>query len=390
MGRNRSLYFLPTAAMARPTFVLTIGLAAASVGAQATWIVDLNNGPGTHFTSLPPAIAVSAVGDLILVRPGHYGSGSPPAVIRRGLTIIGLPDPGASCAALQICDLPAGETVTVGVLSSQTLTIQRCQGRVFVDGAGLYGNGQTVIEDSAFVSLRRCAFVPSRFERSVVFAENCDFGHWFWWSYAPLLTVEDSVFVANGIRLFSQDGACGLWCMNPIPATCPLRLVRSWAYITGNSQVWGGYRNWGPGCVCTSGCVEPMQVVASQVFVDPSTTFRCPIGLPSVPVPRVATDAVATSGTMTVRCDAPAGSLAIAVGSHALAQPIALPQGLLWVSPQTFVIVGVGTVAANGVAWQLPLTSAVRFADVLAFQAAVVLPNGCLTLSLPSLPVVVR
>lgn len=58
--------------------------------------------------------------------------------------------------------------------------------------------------------------------------------------------------------------------------------------------------------------------------------------------------------------------------------------------PNDFVVVGVGAVPATGLSLQVLLTTAVGVTDVLAFQAAVLLPSGELAMSLPSHPVVVR
>ena len=49
--------------------VLTSGLVAAQ---SRTWIVDVNSGPNTDFTDLPPAIAAAIDGDTVLIRSGTY------------------------------------------------------------------------------------------------------------------------------------------------------------------------------------------------------------------------------------------------------------------------------------------------------------------------------
>jgi hypothetical protein len=52
--------------------VLSFASAAGFLPAQTTWIVDANNGPGTSFTDIPPAIAAATDGDTVLVRSGTY------------------------------------------------------------------------------------------------------------------------------------------------------------------------------------------------------------------------------------------------------------------------------------------------------------------------------
>jgi hypothetical protein len=61
------------------------GLLLATLAHAGTIVVDVNGGPGHHFTDLPPAIAAAQPGDLILVRVGKYSN----AVLDKGLTILG-------------------------------------------------------------------------------------------------------------------------------------------------------------------------------------------------------------------------------------------------------------------------------------------------------------
>ncbi|MFQ5505706.1 MAG: hypothetical protein ACE5F1_13050 [Planctomycetota bacterium] len=52
--------------------LMAAGLVAGLASGQKTWIVDKSNGPGTHYTDLPPAVAPAAHGDTIIVRKGTY------------------------------------------------------------------------------------------------------------------------------------------------------------------------------------------------------------------------------------------------------------------------------------------------------------------------------
>lgn len=59
----------------------------AALGAQGnTWIVDINNGAGTHFTSLVTAIASVNDGDTLVVRAGTYRGN---IATSKALTILG-------------------------------------------------------------------------------------------------------------------------------------------------------------------------------------------------------------------------------------------------------------------------------------------------------------
>jgi hypothetical protein len=56
--------------MARTLVSLAFSLCAPLLAHGRVWIVDQNNGPGTHFTDLQRAVSAAADGDLIRVRSG--------------------------------------------------------------------------------------------------------------------------------------------------------------------------------------------------------------------------------------------------------------------------------------------------------------------------------
>jgi hypothetical protein len=81
------------------------------------WVVDASNGPGTNFTDLPAAVAVSANGDTIIVRPGTYSGFS---VAGKALTIRGA---GASSTFVAVASQPGsafGETTIDAVPQGTT------------------------------------------------------------------------------------------------------------------------------------------------------------------------------------------------------------------------------------------------------------------------------
>jgi hypothetical protein len=55
--------------------------------APMTWIVDVNGGPGVHFTDIQPALDAAVDGDLVLVHPGNYSD----FTLTESLSIVGLP-----------------------------------------------------------------------------------------------------------------------------------------------------------------------------------------------------------------------------------------------------------------------------------------------------------
>ncbi len=63
---------------------LALGVIAGFAPAQKTWIVDAFNGPGTHFTDLPPAVQAAAPGDHVVVRTSAPGGTYTAPMIARG------------------------------------------------------------------------------------------------------------------------------------------------------------------------------------------------------------------------------------------------------------------------------------------------------------------
>src|SRR5688572_15277466 len=55
------------------------------LGQARTWIVDVNNGPGTNFTVLQTAFDTVAEGDTLVVRRGTYA----PCTTSKALTVLG-------------------------------------------------------------------------------------------------------------------------------------------------------------------------------------------------------------------------------------------------------------------------------------------------------------
>lgn len=93
---------------------LALALSAATPAQGMTWIVDLANGPGTHFTDLPPAVAAAADGDTIIVRAGSYSG----FTTGKALMVLGEPNAAVqppptfwvAAPLVEIAGLGAGKT----------------------------------------------------------------------------------------------------------------------------------------------------------------------------------------------------------------------------------------------------------------------------------------
>ncbi|HTF87389.1 MAG TPA: hypothetical protein VK843_03190 [Planctomycetota bacterium] len=130
-------------------------VAVASPAQAGTWIVDAANGPGAHFTDIPPAIAAAVPGDLILVRAGGYSSFN----LTEGLTILGTQTGGMSSTSINwmpVCTIaiPAGEKALLADLSfSGQLVVNQSLGKVVLDRVEVQSGLQ--INDCADIRLHR-------------------------------------------------------------------------------------------------------------------------------------------------------------------------------------------------------------------------------------------
>ena len=144
--------------VARLTAVGAVLLVPAALTAQKAWVVDANNGVGTHFTDLPAAFAAVGHGDHVLVRAGSYTPGRLDKAVRL------LAEPGAIVAINRtdflITGIGAGQVCVVhglqfqgGYLTNASVRVQDNTGLiVFANvrvelrgGQGLYVQRTTAV-----------------------------------------------------------------------------------------------------------------------------------------------------------------------------------------------------------------------------------------------------
>jgi hypothetical protein len=123
-------------------------VAAAPLAGATTWIVDVNNGPGTDFTQITAAIAAVSAGDTLLVQPGQYTG----FALDKQLSIVGLgtgPTNDVLVLDMTLHDLPAGTTTLIANLFENGsgyggVVIQNCPGAIVLDDLGTYDLVQVV------------------------------------------------------------------------------------------------------------------------------------------------------------------------------------------------------------------------------------------------------
>ena len=89
-------------------------LLAAAAPAQTTWIVDANQGPGTDFTDIQPAVDAAAAGDIISIRAGSYSEFSvSKALVIQGVAGVVVDRVGFATSALTVSGIGVGETLSI-------------------------------------------------------------------------------------------------------------------------------------------------------------------------------------------------------------------------------------------------------------------------------------
>jgi len=337
---------------------LALSVLGASAVAQ-TFVVDANNGPGTNFLDIPPAIAAVPNGSVLLVRSGTYG---PIAMSGRSLSV--LAEPGAVVTLtgpIDIANVGALQSVVVrgvrvpaGGLASAQAT--NCQGLVILDrvdqiaalgvitvfGIRLQGCDQAVVRQCSTRGLIGLSVGQSHamVERCLLEAEDRAAG------VCSGIDALDSTVTISRCFVTGGDGGfvatpLGIVISPPGPAVW---LTNSTASFCDDGS--GGY-------VAGASPFAPCPVVDgynSQVLFDDDTQLVPTGGAPpysmnvvafGIPCASVATQPAPPGGTLQTSVLGPAGSFVFLLFGR-LAAPIAVPgiwPGRLWLDPANTVVV---------------------------------------------------
>src|SRR5262245_14500361 len=112
------------------------------VSGQKLWIVDVANGPGTHFTAIQPAIDAAAPGDTIQVTPPTGTQAYVAFTLNKGVNVVA--KPGTTFPLLDffgnsttIAQIPAGAVARLSGCRASgpaTINLSQCQGGVILHG----------------------------------------------------------------------------------------------------------------------------------------------------------------------------------------------------------------------------------------------------------------
>ena len=372
------------------TPLLASGFAAAAPA--QTFVVDVNNGPGTNFTSIIAAIPAVPDGAVLLVRPGNYQSFT---ISGKSLRILGEPGvvvhpPGASPPSITVGGLQANQTVVLRDLTvalgyptgSTGIALIGCQGTVLLERVRAGSSSGTVSRVNATNCDRllirehdqTTGFFPFTLTNCNTVIEDSFLGAGMGWVVGAGITQTGGTLqlsncvVQGGVDLFG-GGTVDAVVMN----TGELRLL-------GGSSLGAGFTLSGtPYAISGTG----------NVRFDPSVVMSTPNFAPgimatSTPLPRVA--ASFTGAVAQVQFDGQPGQL----GAIALALPgprIVVPgiDGAIWLDGATFTPVALGIFAAGApITAALPWSGAAVPAVRAVWQGIAFDPSAGLQVSNPS------
>lgn len=355
-------------------------LCCAPAVAQTTWVVDLAGGPGSQFTQIQPAIQAAAPGDFIHVRANSATYAA--CTVNRPVTIVG--GFGATgvpthITSITITGIPNGSTCMVARVSTETLSVTNCPGRVRLERIE-WAIGSVSFVDCADVQLRRCFFYVEyqsiQMTRSHVWAIGSSFTPWASGAPTTLILVDSTLRMQS----FRSLGAGGYWSTpsNAIHAT------NSHMFCGPTTELRGGQ-----GFIPLGG-----SYFASSIVFGPGTTLtgdpRADIGSWA----QTLTLRVDETNLGLVRAGRPcwvtvlgpdAGVAFVALSSEPAAPTDLGPYGESWLDQGSLIVLGLYPLDASGridFQFTVPATAPIGLRHVA--QSLVIGPGGYVKLTMPS------
>ena len=271
---------------------LLVLLGATPTSAQQRWIVDSNNGPGTHFTTLIAAIASPNVshGDVLELRAGGYVG----TTINKGVSIVATGGvsigSGGTGVEVVITSLPAGTRCTLRGIEiralpyKSALAITNCAGAVHLDMVTVPVQGILCLAPG--VTCSNCASVT---------VNDCTFH-----GLPPLSVADTNLAVAGSILA----GANARWSDTIYNASAPgIGAVRSQVTVAfttvtgGNGYEFDGRPIWGyfywrgmPAIACEGGSLSVTGPTGTTLTAGTSPRFEPVPAIQLNGVPLVAVD----------------------------------------------------------------------------------------------------
>jgi hypothetical protein len=233
-----------------------------SVLASQVFVVDGNNGTGTHFTDLPTAAAMVPDGSTLVVRPGLY---APFTITGKGLKVVG--EPGmvifASATPLNISATQPNQPILLRNIDLSTaLILTNCSGTVVVENCreGIFALASAA-RGITITGCRNVLLHASTFDLAFQFGGR--------WTNPPFLQGIDSRIMISRSTLVGDDGSVPFG--RGRPGKPAITLTRSRCLVIA-STVEGG--NGGAGhSACCIGCWDVGAAGGTGCSVDSGSTL---------------------------------------------------------------------------------------------------------------------
>lgn len=371
---------------------------ASDVLAQRTWIVDANNGPGTNFTDLPPAVAAAQPGDHVLVRGGRYSH----TIVSKGISItaiwgwVFLVNGG-----LMVQNIRATEQCSIKGLNSDSftpggLTAQDCAGSLHIElyTTTAFTNIGIDIRNCAQVTMTRCGTEWANIDSSHVVLSECGIRP-FLLNSSPGVTATNSKVVladsnVGGAPGYMDPFTCAV---GPSPGPGLVATNSDILLAGGRVGVYGGSTNGGqfpciaqtaPGVIGTGGTLTYDDTLGRAVFNSVTGTIQ--LFQRSVSCLNAASDW--PGGVLDLRLFGPANAAeAIVASLPRFGSPLYLGPAPGWpgilVNEYAFVLLQLGTIpSTRTLQLQMPHPIPPAIYNIpVAFQAVVLPSAGPLELS---------
>jgi hypothetical protein len=348
--------------------------------AQTTWVVDLAGGPGSQFTQIQPAIQAAAPGDFIHVRANSASYAA--CTVNRPVTIVGgfgAPGSQTGITNITITGIPHGSTCMVARVSTSTLSVTNCPGRVRLEDLS-WVVGPVSFVDCADLQLRRCWFLvwyhSIQMTRSRVWALSSRFDPVASGAPTTLILVDSTLRMQS----FQAFGAGAGW-------STPSNAIHSTNshMFCGPSTVLRG----GQGFIPLGG-----SYFASSIVFGPGTTItgdpRADIGswaqTLTLRVDETNLDHARAGQPCSVTVLGPDAGVAFVALSSEPAAPTDLgPYGESWLDQGSLIVLGLYPLDASGridFQFTVPATAPIGLRHVA--QSLVIGPGGSVKLTMPS------
>ena len=225
---------------------IPFALLASSALGQRLWIVDANNGPGTDFIDLAPAIAAASPGDRVLIRAGSFQY---PITIQKGITIMGDVNREAVLwPTLTIANIPVGQAFVLCqsyILSSPSstpeLVIKNCQGAVHLDSCRIQ---RYAISNCKLVTGVDCEGSTITVDNGELILNRANFQVYGYGPYPPALTARNAkVSIADSFIMGDSGTFVIQACYFPRHPNIAMSLDNSEVVFFGDSNVLAGGAN---------------------------------------------------------------------------------------------------------------------------------------------------